>query len=718
MDYTPVKKRRGKSHSDFATNSIYSMQLKSSNNVANFKSIDFSKSSHRKENGEEKRSNSSLIQVRTNSNSPKVIQCLRDKIVCKKSGNTGEKEGDYTINAKELWDILEETGQHYDAEQNPEQMHKPAPGYSDWYQTFVDIRKAPNGRPLRENQADRNIKVVLDGTEFRRDDEWNSAKDKKLNYIYYPNDSYGSYPELSNLPGAKKDGSSQAKEIRHYIQSGVKVGQTAAAKQGARNEEITMKQSILALFGSETTRASRTFLSNMMLLDNMQTQIKPKKKLNLAKMLQRDGYRVKSSMIFRDRVGEPMTENDSQDDQHSYAIGNSKPLVGGKAPMAGGNTLTLGRENKFREDNLVHAKEVSIFINWLSAQNLDCTKISKPEALVEIRRLIAKRAHTYDYMYEGKTAKEMIQPYLEPLEKVKSELDLAESKYQDAQDVQNEKKERLAAKESELLASEKQIADVTNSISENKETISKELEDSIGKKCDEMKEKGCCINGECEINDISSLEKFIESVRKQNSMKFFKKQYLRVKDTVNDKIKMVNKISFIEFLNELMEVKVQDPTETREKLISIGKLKKLLWQTPYEDAVAAKIDEYGDTAQNELNEEIRKCVQKIINGNTAGINSRCNPTLKYQIETDCIPHFRNRIGEYQTKNKELNDQLQQLRGERKTLKRENRKAHNLVSDPTSKASLEELEKKWIAAKEEYEKIRKSITDIDPYYFSS
>lgn len=713
VDYTPVKNSTGQTHSDFATNSIYSMQLKSSYNVANFKGIDFTKTSHRKESGEEKRSNSSIIQARTNTNSLKVIQCLRDKIVCKKSGNAEEKEDDYTINSRELWNILNSTNQDYASEQAHDPIHKPKEGYNDWYQTFVNIHKAPSGRQLRENEADSNIKVVLDGTEFRRDNEWNEQENKKLNYIYYPGDSYGSYPELSDLIGTAKNGSSQAQKIRHYIQSGVKVENKAAVSKDARNEEITMKQSILALFGSETTRAPRTFLSNMMLLDNMQAQIKPKKKLNLAKMMQRGGYRVKSSKIFRDRDDYPMTELQGG---YSYAVENKRALVGGKAPMAGGNTLTLGRENEFREDNLVHAKEVSIFINWLSAQNLDCATMSKTEALAAINQLIMKRSNTYDYMNKGETAKEMIQPFLEPLRKAESSLQLAESEYQAAQNIQNTNEKQLAAKKSELLESKAQIAGVTNSISENKETISKELEAPIREKCQKLISKKCYLAGKDEINRISSLEDFKKFIIEQDSMKFFEKQYLLVNDTVGNQIKMVNKISFIKFLNNLKKEEVQDPTTMQEEFISIGELEGVLWQTPYEDAVAQNILTFGDAALDELKKEIRNIVQMILNGDTIGINEYCNPTLKTQIETECIPPFRDKIRDYQTQNEALNSQLQQLREGRKNLKREKREVGSVVHNPESKARLEELKKNWITAKKEYETIRKSITDIDPYYF--
>ena len=234
-----------------------------------------------------------------------------------------------------------------------------------------------------------------------------------------------------------------------------------------------------------------------------------------------------------------------------------------------------------------------------------------------------------------------------------------------------------------------------------------------------MINKKCYIAGKDEINRISRLKDFKKFIINQDSMKFFEKQYLLVKDTVNDKIKMVNRISFIKFLKNLKKVKVQDPTETREKkLIPIGELENPLWQSPYEDAVAQNILTFSGAALNELNEEIRNIVQMILNGNTAGINEGCNPTLKTQIETECIPPFSEKIRDYQNKNVVLNSQLKQLWEERKILKREKREVGSEAYNLDSKASLEELKKKWITAKKEYETIRKSITDIDPYYFSS
>lgn len=42
---------------------------------------------------------------------------------------------------------------------------------------------------------------------------------------------------------------------------------------GAAAGDDTLKQITLALFGAETTRVSRSFISSMMLLDNIQNEI-------------------------------------------------------------------------------------------------------------------------------------------------------------------------------------------------------------------------------------------------------------------------------------------------------------------------------------------------------------------------------------------------------------------------------------------------------------
>ena len=191
--------------------------------------------------------------------------------------------------------------------------------------------------------------------------------------------------------------------------------------EGNRNEEVSFAQAVAAAFGSETARAPVTFLSSLMLLDIMQSgkSYGKDKYYSLAALLQRPydvvskTAKIKYSGSLKFPSSSPSYPERALSLDGMYNKGELAD-VGGKLAMAGKDSYNLmdgTGASTFDSSNIVHVKQVGIFINWLCAQT-DVVKkdsvsgqvktvLPKEDSLKEIERLAKTRALGYDYMSKG-----------------------------------------------------------------------------------------------------------------------------------------------------------------------------------------------------------------------------------------------------------------------------------------------------------------------------
>ena len=198
----------------------------------------------------------------------------------------------------------------------------------------------------------------------------------------------------------------------------------------ARSDDVSFAQAVAAAFGSETARAPETFLSSLMMLDNMESGVgygaKKDKFYNLASLLQRPHYKevkrdcdgktvteyigkikYSKNLVFS---GESLAEDTGLAEKHKVG---EYSYVGGKLAMAGNQSYNLAMQDakkEFNPTNIVHVKQIGILINWLCNQAPSTftskggqvnSNLSKEETLKKITTLVQTRASGYDYMSKG-----------------------------------------------------------------------------------------------------------------------------------------------------------------------------------------------------------------------------------------------------------------------------------------------------------------------------
>ncbi|WP_143066314.1 hypothetical protein [[Clostridium] polysaccharolyticum] len=352
----------------------------------------------------------------------KVIQRLKSGIRCK----------DGVITSGDLWGILKKITDNRKPLSN---------GNKDFYDTFINLKV-----------NDGNGKIIFGGTEFERND--------KNNYIYYQNkgekgtkNKYkGSYPELAELlKNESVKGQDDAKKMRGWIQNGVSIGAGIVKQYSSRKRDDTLKQTTLALFGAETTRSPRIFLTSMMLLDNMQSGIGygkgNRKEYVLSSMLQRGERNGKYSLKTKNKFiyyGNSVAYGHRSGEQIKGILGaglhfttDKRSIAGGKFASAGADSMAQGQANdKFHSNNIVHNKEVGILINWLKLQGEPFSsgtvisdgfelqvKENKSTVKKKIEELVKKRASSYEYMEDGKNESEISKEYKKNESKNKAKYD-------------------------------------------------------------------------------------------------------------------------------------------------------------------------------------------------------------------------------------------------------------------------------------------------------
>lgn len=242
------------------------------------------------------------------------------------------------------------------------------------------------------------------------------------------------YPSLSKaLPRLTPEGeNARARHIRDILSRGIDFhsGETRSAASSPSQEEAAFPVAIAALFGEETSRSHRQFLTNMMLLDQLEAQQpygrKRDKTLSLPALLNAQRHNKTLLGASGDAVPEIREESNKEYKKRKLdSITKRNPgrmssiktspdefmrfppsFHGGKAPMAGAASYKMAREPIPAElpfvYNLVQAKEVNVLIHWLEMQvDMDELKaMGKNEALACIYKLVGQRAFTYDMMME------------------------------------------------------------------------------------------------------------------------------------------------------------------------------------------------------------------------------------------------------------------------------------------------------------------------------
>lgn len=243
-----------------------------------------------------------------------------------------------------------------------------------------------------------------------------------------------SYPALhQNITrlALGNDETIRAGRVRRMLSAGVHLTPPAVAAPApgaAPNQNTHEAVATTALFGAETSRAPRTFLAHMMMLDRLEAQqpygapLAPKR-LTLPSLLNTDrqnlpplesNNQVWARKLVSLNARAPGLSATITDNNSALNVTNSRGVAqhGGKAPMAGAGTRNMGRAPipVAGNVNLVQAKEVNVLIKWLELQVGAGAFAAMPrnQALVIIRTLIEERARNYYHMTQAENNQRMM----------------------------------------------------------------------------------------------------------------------------------------------------------------------------------------------------------------------------------------------------------------------------------------------------------------------
>lgn len=145
-----------------------------------------------------------------------------------------------------------------------------------------------------------------------------------------------------------------------------------------------------------------------------------KRTFTVPDLLQRSKMQLKLSKIRNFQFPDNnITTSSFSNENKNYITSRIHSALGGKAPMAGAKTYFLGRgitdkpqdpeSYTYNRNNMVHVKEIGVFVKWLESQNLHINKksgITVQDVVAEIKKLVEKRTQTYDFMADGSTLSE------------------------------------------------------------------------------------------------------------------------------------------------------------------------------------------------------------------------------------------------------------------------------------------------------------------------